>query len=168
MFSESFWEDGHESLFRICESDSTSSKAFQLHTCNVFRPGSDLNAEPIHYFAEGVRRWSGSSMAGQAKRVDPVPMETLLLSYGLKCSVPEGGTPPPPTESAQIMIGGVGQGFEGRKSAIACNYYANGLLAQDTCGRYNDGGQRAAGKTWPMGINAIMTKHFGMTCEWVA
>lgn len=172
--SEDFWSPNHNSLFRICESDSTSAKPFQLHTCNVFRPNYDLEAAPLHSFVESVRSWStgsGSKLQGQARRIDAVRLDALLLTYGLKCSVPNGVTSPPKGDKGQdvqLLIGGVGAGFDRKKHGTACNYWQDGSLKQDSCARYNDGGVKAIGKTHPLGINAIMRKHFSMTCEWVA
>lgn len=118
----------------------------------------------MHSFVENVRQWG----TGTARRIDPVPLDTLLLNYGLKCYVPEGVTPPPNTQDVQLVVGGVGTGTGDNKKAIACNYLGDGSLKQNSCARYTDGGLRAAGKSHPLGINAMMRKHFGMTCEWVA
>lgn len=174
-FREDFWTPGHNQLFRICESDSTSRKPFQVHTCNVFRPNYNLNNAPLHAFVESVRPWStlsASELPGQARRIDPIRLDALLLTYGLKCSKNNTTSTQSITkddsDDSQIIIGGVGQSFKSRKYAIACNYFTkDGSLSHDFCARYNDGGIKSIGKSRPLSINGIMEKHFGMTCEWV-
>lgn len=114
---------GHEALFRICESPSTTGSLLAVHTCNVFRPNQPVDAAPIHYFTENVRLWQSlNDWAGWATRVEPVTLDNLLLSRNLSCtknpnSVRDGNN------VAQIMVGGVGQNQYGLpdKTAVACN-----------------------------------------------
>ena len=169
-YSEHFWTPGHSSLFRICESSSTSSKPFQLHTCNVFRPNHPVNAPPLHSFVETVRQWesSGHATQGRAIRIESYRLDSLLLNEGLKCS------PSSAVENsvgalgakAQLVIGDVGQSYFTQKMAIACNYDKMGRNAQTWCARYGDGGQLSPGKAHPLSINEIMGKHFAMNCTW--
>lgn len=170
--SEYFWTPGHSSLFRICESSSTSSKPFQLHTCNVFRPNHPVDAPPLHSFVESVRSWesSGHATQGRAVRIESYRLDSLLLNEGLKCSpsstaVPQNGVGTLDAR-AQLVIGDVGQAYFAQKMAIACNYDRMGRNVQTWCARYGDGGQMSAGKPHPLTINQIFTKHFAMNCTW--
>lgn len=169
VFREPFWSGGHDELFRICESPSTTRSTLAVHTCNVYRPRQDLNAPPIHAFTENIRSWlrGGRYVWGAAGRVTAVTLETMLLERRLRC-IPSllNGTVRPPGR-AQIMIGGVGQSYGYRRLARACNFDENGRNIQGHCGEYGDGGVRAAAKSHPLSINQIFEKHFGMTCSWV-
>lgn len=114
--SETFWSPGHSSLFRICESSSTSSKPFQLHTCNVFGPNHPVEAPPLHWFVENVRQWesSGQATQGRAVRIEVFKLDALLLNEGLKCTAASAASDSGVGASdakAQIIIGDVGQSY---------------------------------------------------------
>lgn len=165
--SENFWNKGHGSLFRICESPSTTSNTAAVHTCNVFRPRQDLNSPAVHSFTENIRNWIGTGSLGSASRIHAVTLESMLLERGLRCTPSSTGAVVRQPGRAQIVIGGVGQSYGTRKRAKACNFDENGRNIQNHRGEYGDGGERAVAKSHPLSINQIFQKHFGMTCTWV-
>lgn len=119
--SQSFLAPGHDSLFRICESSSTTGNIFDVHTCNVFRPNQPVDDAPIHSFAIYVRPWQSIfDWSGWAVYTDPVSLDDLLLSRGLKCTSKDSEASST-DDTAQIMVGGVGQSWwSDYKTATAC------------------------------------------------
>ncbi|KAK9894129.1 hypothetical protein P389DRAFT_181538 [Cystobasidium minutum MCA 4210] len=107
LTGEGFEASGHGSLFRICETSTTTANIFRAHTCNVFAPGSDTNAPPKHAFTELNELWLW-------KRTRPLssghsgawPLEELLRLANLQCEVTDP-TVASRDAKAQILIGQV-------------------------------------------------------------